>query len=147
MTPLLLLTLVAAQPDLAPLRGESPQTRKRLVELEQLIRSGKATADTPNDLQKLLDDAGDDRGQREHAHHEHQPAAGGGERGQHRTIVPAAAVGRPPQAAMVRRVAHSLLALDLADQACLIETGRLVLAGPAAALRANETIRRSYLGY
>ena len=35
MTPLLLLSLTLAQADLAPLRGESPQTRKRLVELER----------------------------------------------------------------------------------------------------------------
>jgi branched-chain amino acid transport system ATP-binding protein len=39
------------------------------------------------------------------------------------------------------------LALEIADQACLLETGRIVVAGPAAALRQDEAIRRSYLGY
>ena len=39
------------------------------------------------------------------------------------------------------------LALDLADRACLLETGRIVVAGPAAELRRDESIRRSYLGY
>ena len=39
------------------------------------------------------------------------------------------------------------LALDVADHACLLETGRIVLSGPADALRRDEGIRRSYLGY
>jgi len=39
------------------------------------------------------------------------------------------------------------LALDLADHAYLIETGRLVTKGPARQLRDDENIRRSYLGY
>ena len=39
------------------------------------------------------------------------------------------------------------LALDLADHAYLIETGSLVIAGTAAELRQDESIRRSYLGY
>jgi len=38
-------------------------------------------------------------------------------------------------------------ALDLADDAYLLETGRVVTGGPAAALRADDAIRRSYLGY
>jgi branched-chain amino acid transport system ATP-binding protein len=42
---------------------------------------------------------------------------------------------------------NAALALDLADQACLIETGRMVLAGKAADLRGDESVRRSYLGY
>jgi branched-chain amino acid transport system ATP-binding protein len=42
---------------------------------------------------------------------------------------------------------NATLALDIADHACLLETGRVVMAGPAAALRADEAIRRSYLGY
>ena len=42
---------------------------------------------------------------------------------------------------------NASLALDLADQACLLETGRVVMSGPASALRANDAIRRSYLGY
>jgi branched-chain amino acid transport system ATP-binding protein len=39
------------------------------------------------------------------------------------------------------------LALDIADRAYLLETGRIVIAGPAAQIRQDEAIRRSYLGY
>ena len=39
------------------------------------------------------------------------------------------------------------LALDLADRAVLIETGRVALSGPSQAIRADEAVRRSYLGY
>jgi branched-chain amino acid transport system ATP-binding protein len=39
------------------------------------------------------------------------------------------------------------LALDLADHAYLIETGRLVLSGTSADIRKDEAVRRSYLGY
>jgi branched-chain amino acid transport system ATP-binding protein len=42
---------------------------------------------------------------------------------------------------------NAALALDLADHAYLIETGRLVTKGPASQLRDDENIRRSYLGY
>jgi branched-chain amino acid transport system ATP-binding protein len=42
---------------------------------------------------------------------------------------------------------NASLALDLADHAYLIETGTLVMAGTAAELRQDESIRRSYLGY
>ena len=42
---------------------------------------------------------------------------------------------------------NAALALDLADHAYLIETGRLVMEGPARQLRDDENIRRSYLGY
>src|SRR5580704_8586418 len=42
---------------------------------------------------------------------------------------------------------NAALALALADQAYLIETGSLVMAGPAADVGRDENIRRSYLGY
>ena len=42
---------------------------------------------------------------------------------------------------------NALMALNLADHAYLIETGSLVMEGPAQRLRADENIRRSYLGY
>jgi branched-chain amino acid transport system ATP-binding protein len=42
---------------------------------------------------------------------------------------------------------NAAIALELADHAYLIETGRLVMAGPAAEVRGNENIRRFYLGY
>ena len=38
-------------------------------------------------------------------------------------------------------------ALDLAHQVYLLETGRVVLSGPAETLRRDDAIRRSYLGY
>ncbi len=38
-------------------------------------------------------------------------------------------------------------ALRLADHAYLMETGRMVMSGSAAELRANDTVRRAYLGY
>jgi len=39
------------------------------------------------------------------------------------------------------------LALELADRAYLLETGRIVISGPAAEIRQDEAVRRSYLGY
>ena len=39
------------------------------------------------------------------------------------------------------------LALDLADRAYLLETGRVVMSGAAAELREDEGVRRAYLGY
>ena len=42
---------------------------------------------------------------------------------------------------------NASLALDLADHAYLIETGRLVIKGPSRDIRDDETVRRSYLGY
>ena len=41
---------------------------------------------------------------------------------------------------------NAALALNLADRAYLLETGRIVLAGPSAEIRENEAVRRSYLG-
>jgi branched-chain amino acid transport system ATP-binding protein len=42
---------------------------------------------------------------------------------------------------------NAAIALELADHAYLIETGRLVMTGPAAQVRDNENIRKFYLGY
>ena len=39
------------------------------------------------------------------------------------------------------------LALDLADRAVLIETGMVALSGPSQAIRADDAVRRAYLGY
>jgi branched-chain amino acid transport system ATP-binding protein len=36
--------------------------------------------------------------------------------------------------------------LDLADQAYLLETGRIVFSGTPDAIRKNDSIRRAYLG-
>ena len=42
---------------------------------------------------------------------------------------------------------NAAMALELADHAYLIETGRMVLAGSAAALKQDDAVRKSYLGY
>jgi branched-chain amino acid transport system ATP-binding protein len=42
---------------------------------------------------------------------------------------------------------NAALALDLADHAYLLETGRIVFSGEAGKIREDEKIRRSYLGY
>jgi branched-chain amino acid transport system ATP-binding protein len=42
---------------------------------------------------------------------------------------------------------QAAMALKLAGQAYLLETGQVVLSGPSAVLQQDETIRRSYLGY
>jgi branched-chain amino acid transport system ATP-binding protein len=42
---------------------------------------------------------------------------------------------------------NAALALDLAEHAYLIETGRIVMAGPAQEIGKDEAVRRSYLGY
>lgn len=42
---------------------------------------------------------------------------------------------------------NASLALDLADTAYLLETGTVVMSGPASELREAESVRRSYLGY
>jgi branched-chain amino acid transport system ATP-binding protein len=42
---------------------------------------------------------------------------------------------------------NAAMALDLADRAYLIETGRVVLSGAAADIKRDAAVRRSYLGY
>ena len=42
---------------------------------------------------------------------------------------------------------NASLALDFADRAYLLETGRIVVSGPAEEIRRDESVRRSYLGY
>jgi branched-chain amino acid transport system ATP-binding protein len=42
---------------------------------------------------------------------------------------------------------NAAIALELADSACLLEAGRVIMAGPPAELRADQSIRRAYLGY
>jgi branched-chain amino acid transport system ATP-binding protein len=41
---------------------------------------------------------------------------------------------------------NAAMALDLAHQAYLIETGRLAMSGPAEELKQDEAVRRAYLG-
>jgi branched-chain amino acid transport system ATP-binding protein len=42
---------------------------------------------------------------------------------------------------------NAAMALDLADSAYVLETGRIVLSGTAAEIKQDEAVRRSYLGY
>src|SRR5205809_257940 len=42
---------------------------------------------------------------------------------------------------------NAAVALGLADRAYLMETGRVVMSGPASELRQDDAIRRAYLGY
>jgi branched-chain amino acid transport system ATP-binding protein len=42
---------------------------------------------------------------------------------------------------------NAAMALELADHAYLIETGRVVLSGTSQDIRQNDAVRRSYLGY
>jgi branched-chain amino acid transport system ATP-binding protein len=42
---------------------------------------------------------------------------------------------------------NATLALDLADHAYLLETGNVVISGTSEEIAADETVRRSYLGY
>jgi branched-chain amino acid transport system ATP-binding protein len=42
---------------------------------------------------------------------------------------------------------NAMLALDHAQHAYVLETGRVVLGGEASDLKKNESVRRSYLGY
>jgi len=42
---------------------------------------------------------------------------------------------------------NAAMALDLADHAYLIETGRVVLSGTSADIQRDDAVRRSYLGY
>ena len=42
---------------------------------------------------------------------------------------------------------NASMALELADHAYLLETGNVVMSGPADVIQSDENIRRSYLGY
>ena len=42
---------------------------------------------------------------------------------------------------------NASLALDLADHAYLLETGKVALSGPSATIKNDESVRKAYLGY
>ena len=58
-----------------------------------------------------------------------------------------ARVNREMGVAMLIVEQNAALALDLAEHAYLLETGRIVMDAPAAVIGADESIRRAYLGY
>ncbi len=57
------------------------------------------------------------------------------------------AINRDDKVSILLVEQNATLALDLADHAYLLETGRVAISGSSAAVKADETIRRSYLGY
>ena len=56
-------------------------------------------------------------------------------------------INEEDQVSMLLVEQNAALALNLADHAYLLETGKVVLSGPAADIKADESIRRVYLGY
>ena len=42
---------------------------------------------------------------------------------------------------------NAALALELADHVYLLETGKVVMSGPSAIVKNDETLRKAYLGY
>jgi len=56
-------------------------------------------------------------------------------------------LNRERRVAMLLVEQNAALALDLAERAYLLETGRIVMAGPAREIAEDEAVRRSYLGY
>ena len=57
------------------------------------------------------------------------------------------AINRDDGVSMLIVEQNASLALDLADRAVLIETGRAAVSGTSKALRADDSLRRAYLGY
>jgi branched-chain amino acid transport system ATP-binding protein len=56
-------------------------------------------------------------------------------------------VNRDTGVAMLIVEQNAALALELAEHAYLLETGRVVMDGPSAEIGADEGVRRAYLGY
>ncbi len=57
------------------------------------------------------------------------------------------AVNENERVSMLLVEQNAAMALDLADHAYLIETGRIVFGGEAREIKKNDAVRRSYLGY
>ncbi len=57
------------------------------------------------------------------------------------------AVNEKEKVSMLVVEQNAAMALELADHAYLIETGRVVLSGTAGEIKSNDAVRRSYLGY
>ena len=56
-------------------------------------------------------------------------------------------VNRDTGVAMLIVEQNAALALELAEHAYLLETGRIVMDGPSEVIAADEAVRRAYLGY
>ena len=57
------------------------------------------------------------------------------------------AVNEKERVSMLVVEQNAAMALDLADHAYVIETGRIVLAGTSGDIKKDDAVRRSYLGY
>ena len=57
------------------------------------------------------------------------------------------AINREERVSMLLVEQNANMALDLADHAYLLETGRVVMAGHRHGIRSDESVRRAYLGY
>jgi branched-chain amino acid transport system ATP-binding protein len=57
------------------------------------------------------------------------------------------AINREERVGMLLVEQNAAMALGLAERAYLIETGRVVLSGPAADIKRDDAVRRAYLGY
>jgi branched-chain amino acid transport system ATP-binding protein len=56
-------------------------------------------------------------------------------------------INQREQVSMLLVEQNAAMALELADSAYLLETGRIVLAGSAADLKRDDSVRKAYLGY
>ncbi len=56
-------------------------------------------------------------------------------------------INREDKVSMLLVEQNASLALDLADYAYLLETGRVALSGPSDRIKNDESVRRAYLGY
>jgi branched-chain amino acid transport system ATP-binding protein len=57
------------------------------------------------------------------------------------------AINREEKVAMLLVEQNAAQALDIADHAYVLETGRVMMSGTAQAIGSDDAIRRSYLGY
>ena len=57
------------------------------------------------------------------------------------------AINRQEGVSMLLVEQNAALALSIADQAYLLETGEIVMSGPAEQIARDESVRRAYLGY
>jgi branched-chain amino acid transport system ATP-binding protein len=56
-------------------------------------------------------------------------------------------INRDEKVAMLLVEQNAAQALDIADHAYVLETGKVMMSGTAQAIRSDDAIRRSYLGY
>jgi branched-chain amino acid transport system ATP-binding protein len=57
------------------------------------------------------------------------------------------AINRDEQTSFLIVEQNASLALDVAEHAYVLETGRVAIDGPSSRLQSDESVRRSYLGY